>query len=64
MTSRPLFSFGGTDVACGAASDLGAEDDLLWDVFPLARLDSRDYVLVVEVGQHSGLVGESIRDAV
>lgn len=42
MTSRPLVSFGGADVACGAASDLGAEDDLLWDVFPLARLDSRD----------------------
>lgn len=50
MTSRPLVSFGGADVACGAASDLGAEGDLLWDVFPLARLDSRDYVLVVEVG--------------
>lgn len=45
MTSRPLLvSFGGADVACGAAaSDLGAEeDDLFWDVFPLARLDSRD----------------------
>lgn len=43
MTSRPLVSFGGADVACDdAVSDLGAEDDLLWDVFPLARLDSRD----------------------
>lgn len=46
---------GAVAVAAGASFELEA--------VPLLRLDRRDYVLVVHVGEETGLVGEAIGDA-